>query len=71
MEGVHKNPCSLRPRLGCLCMHVFSGERVPGFQQNPKRVRESSPKSTSGLSATPPPPPRFLHLEQPVSCTYK
>lgn len=67
MEGAHKHPHSLRPQLGCLGPYVTSGERVPGFQQNPERVCESSPKSTSGLSAT----PRSLHLEQPISLTYK
>lgn len=53
MEGVHKHPGSPRPRLGGLGMYVTSGERVPGFQQNSERVRESSQKPTSGLPATP------------------
>lgn len=72
MEGVHENPCSLRPPLGCLCMCGFSGERVPSFQQNPKGVSESSQKlrpTTSGL--TPTSTPNFLHLEQPTSLNYK
>ena len=72
MEGVHKNPRSLRPPLGCLCMYVFSRERDPSFQQNPKGVCESSQKlrpTTSGLAPTS--TPSFLRLKQPTSLNYK